>query len=116
MHTLRLDKPLPPSAGDAEKWVKIYYLTPYRWLLRPTITTAVSTAAALFIKDFLGLEEPVKIIPNAIDTEKIKPPEKGEMREDYVLYVGGLVRRRGVHVLIKAAGMLGGWAYSARCL
>lgn len=93
-----------PPAGDAEKWAKISYLTPYRWLLRPTITTAVSSAAALFIKDFLGLEEPVKIIPNAVDTEKFKPPREG--REDYVLYVGRLVRRKGVHILIRAAGIL----------
>ena len=96
-----------PPAGDAEKWVKISYLTPYRWLLRPTVTTAVSTAAALFIKDFLGLEESVKIIPNAVDTEKFKPPEEErDERENYVLYVGRLVRRKGVHVLIRAAGML----------
>jgi len=96
-----------PPIGDESKWSTFSYLTPYRWLLKPTITTAVSTPAALFIKDFLGLKDPIEIVPNAIDTDKFAPLDWGlEEREDYILYVGRLIWRKGVDVLIRAVGIL----------
>ena len=93
-----------PPAGDIDYWLKISYIAPYRWLLRPTIVTAVSTAAANFIQDFLGLKTRVRVIPNAVDTEKFKPGLAE--RDDCILYIGRLVRRKGIHVLIEAFKIL----------
>jgi len=93
-----------PPAGDVDCWLKISYIAPYRWLLRPTIVTAVSVAAANFIQEFLGLKTEVKVIPNAVDTERFKPGLAE--RSDCILYVGRLVRRKGVHVLIEAFKIL----------
>jgi len=93
-----------PPAGDVEYWLKISYITPYRWLLRPTIVTAVSIAAANFIRDFLRIKTQVKVIPNAVDTERFKP--RLVERDNSILYVGRLVRRKGVHILIEAFKIL----------
>jgi len=103
-----------PPAGESDSWTRFSYLTPYRWLLKPTIVTAVSTPAALFIRDFLGLKDTIKVIPNAIDTNKFKPNIKH--REDYILYVGRLVRRKGVHILIKATKILRDMGFTNRVL
>ncbi len=94
-----------PPVGEARSWGKISYIAPYRWLLKPTVATAVSAAAARFAREFFGWKD-VRVIPNAVDCSKFKPLEEREEREDWVLYVGRLVWRKGVHVLLKAAGML----------
>jgi glycosyltransferase involved in cell wall biosynthesis len=93
-----------PPVGGVKAWAKVSYVTPYRWLLKPTVATAVSAAAAQFAREFFGWRD-VKVIPNAVDCSKFKPRSLEE-REDWVLYVGRLVWRKGVHVLVKAAEIL----------
>lgn len=93
-----------PPVGGVKAWAKVSYVTPYRWLLKPTVVTAVSAAAAQFAREFFGWRD-VKVIPNAVDCSKFKPRSLEE-REDWVLYVGRLVWRKGVHVLVKAAEIL----------
>ena len=92
---------LPPT-NDINHWMRISYITPHRWLLKPTLVTAVSNSAADFIRRFLGLKSEVKVIPNAVDTNEFKPYVPLHLREDSILYLGRLVHRKGVHILIKA--------------
>lgn len=94
-----------PPVGDAKAWAKVPYMAPYRWLLKPTVATAVSAAAAQFTRELFGWRD-VRVIPNAVDCSKFKPSEGRGEREDWVLYVGRLVWRKGVHVLVKAARIL----------
>lgn len=60
----------------------------------------------------LGIkEDKVIVVPNGVDTEKFKPPEKGNARDlldlpvdkDIVLFVGALRSIKGVDYLIEAA-------------
>jgi len=92
---------LPPT-NNINHWMGISYITPHRWLLKPTLVTAVSYSAADFIRRFLGLKSEVKVIPNAVDTDEFKPYVPFHRREDAILYLGRLVHRKGVHILIRA--------------
>jgi len=92
-----------PPVGSHDKWAPISYVSPYRWILKPTIATAVSNVAAEFAKRFLGWRN-VKVIPNAVDCEKYRPGDG--KRKNTVLYVGRLVWRKGVHVLVDASRRL----------
>ncbi|MCS7386495.1 MAG: glycosyltransferase family 4 protein [archaeon GB-1867-005] len=62
---------------------------------------SVSKCAASFIENLLGNGAESLIIPNGVDVHRFHPPES-EPDEQVVLYVGRLVHRKGVHVLIKA--------------
>ena len=75
-------------------------------LLRHFISKAnriisVSRCAAFFIENLLGNGVESLVIPNGVDVSRFHPPEL-EPSDNVVLYVGRLVHRKGVHVLIKA--------------
>ncbi len=103
-----------PPIGDPSSWTRYLQLNPYRVLLKPTIVTAVSKSAGEFIKRFLGGNVRLRIIPNAVDPKRFKPG--GFTRKNYILYVGRLVRRKGVHVLIDAFRILRSRGIDARLL
>lgn len=62
---------------------------------------SVSKCAAKFIEKLLGSEVESIIIPNGVNVNRFKPSEK-EADKPIVLFVGRLVHRKGVHILIKA--------------
>jgi len=63
---------------------------------------AVSNAAANFIEHFTPKKN-IVIIPNGVDTDRFNSPEKSNITEKpTILYVGRLVYRKGLHVLIRA--------------
>ncbi len=67
--------------------------------------TAVSNAAAIYIKDLT--DEPVTIIPNGIDVNKYSLlRQEGESNTQTILYVGRLEKRKGVKHLLKAFCLL----------
>lgn len=104
---------LPPF-GDPSSWTRFLQLNPYRVLLKPTIVTAVSRSAGEFIKKFLGGNVRLRIVPNAVDPKRFRPGNFA--RENYILYVGRLVRRKGVHTLIDAFRILKKRGVDARLL
>ncbi len=88
-HTL---PPLPRLTSKA--------LTPFKRVFSKAATiVAVSRVSASFVS--LIYDGPIHVVPNGVDTDTYtpadKPPEKPR-----VLFVGRLVYRKGVHVLIKA--------------
>ncbi|MGB9709652.1 MAG: glycosyltransferase family 4 protein [Infirmifilum uzonense] len=95
---------LPPM-GDFNLWAAASYLTPHRWIIRPTRATAVSKTAAHFLEKFFGWRN-VSVIPNGVDTQRYAPRSMGDFRGDYVIYIGRLVWRKGVQNLIRAARLL----------
>lgn len=62
---------------------------------------SVSKCAATFIENLLGNDVESIIIPNGVNVHRFHPP-KNEVDTSLVLFVGRLVHRKGVHVLIKA--------------
>ena len=94
-------------ASDAKHiWTPIsYVLYPYRrYINKASLITAVSRAAAKFIEYFAKGKE-IVVVPNGVDVERftitmgetISLPE-----ESIILYVGRLVYRKGLHVLVRA--------------
>jgi len=81
---------------------QVYSLTPHRPLLsRARALISVSRAIDSFVEALVGRGVRRIIIPNAVDTDRFRPPPR---RPDghTVLYVGRLVYRKGVHVLLQA--------------
>jgi len=62
---------------------------------------SVSKCAAFFIERLLGNYVESLVIPNGVDVHRFHPPRE-EPIEPTILFVGRLVHRKGVHVLIKA--------------
>lgn len=85
-------------------WNTVSLILPTRYYLQyAQAVISVSRAADVFVESIMGPDFKVRrfIIPNAVDTTKYKPPER-EPEEDVILFVGRLVYRKGLHVLIKA--------------
>ncbi len=70
-----------------------------RLLSKAKAIIAVSRAAARFISRIY--RGPIYVIPNGVDTRRFKP-SKEPCNEPIALFVGRLVHRKGVHVLIRA--------------
>ncbi|MEM0340572.1 MAG: glycosyltransferase family 4 protein [Acidilobaceae archaeon] len=89
---------------DSSIWNMISYLTPTKYYLRYAQTViSVSQEARKFVENIIGDRTNVKhvVIPNGVDSEKYSPPER-EPEENRIVFVGRLVHRKGVHVLISA--------------
>jgi len=85
-------------------WSTISIILPTRYYLGyAQAVISVSRAADAFVESIMGSDFKAKrfIIPNAVDTEKFKPPER-EPEDNIILFVGRLVYRKGLHVLVKA--------------
>jgi N-acetyl-alpha-D-glucosaminyl L-malate synthase BshA len=70
-------------------------------------SAAVTTVSAALREACLALGAPpehVRVISNSVDTETYSPPAADEFarREPLVLFVGSLIRRKGVHTLLEA--------------
>ena len=78
------------------------FLIPLRQLLSSAnVVISVSKAADKFISNFLRNTVKRLIIPNGVDVEKYKPLKKPP-ENPVVLFIGRLVHRKGVHLLLKA--------------
>ena len=87
-------------------WSMVSLILPTRYYLAyAQAVISVSRAADTFVESIMGSDFKVRrfIIPNAVDIEKFKPPER-EPEDNIVLFVGRLVYRKGIHVLVKALG------------
>ena len=79
-----------------------YFLLPYRYYIsKAQVIISVSKAADKFISGFVSGNVKRVIIPNAIDTDRFKPPKKDPITPT-ILFIGRLVYRKGVHVLLRA--------------
>jgi len=78
------------------------FLMPLRQLLSSAnVVISVSKAADKFISNFLKNTVKRLIIPNGVDVEKYKPLKKPP-ENPVVLFIGRLVHRKGVHMLLEA--------------
>ena len=88
-----------------------YIVFPIRTVLRKVDKViAVSSVAAKFIGSFVSSSK-ISIIPNGVDTLKFKPYGSRIYRENFdsdfvILYVGRLVHRKGVHLLVESMSYL----------
>ena len=95
-----------PPVGGVEHWAPTSPMSPYRWIVRPIIGTAVSGAAARFAETFIGWRD-VQVIPNMVDVGRFsRIGGDVPLREDYFVFIGRLVWRKGVHVLLSAVRQL----------
>ena len=79
-----------------------YFLLPYRYYIsKAQVIVSVSKAADKFISGFIKSNVKRVIIPNGVDINRFKPP-KEDPSEPTVLYIGRLVYRKGIHILLKA--------------
>ena len=83
-------------------WQAISYSYPkYRLRLNKVDRIiAVSNAAKRFIQYFTDRED-ILVIPNGVDIKRFKPKEKKEFGKN-LLYVGRIVPKKGLHVLLYA--------------
>lgn len=85
-------------------WGTISLFLPTRYYLPyARAVISVSKAADKFVESVLGSEYKGKryVVPGGVDVERYRPPEE-EPEENYILFVGRLVYRKGLHVAIKA--------------
>jgi len=85
-------------------WNTISLILPTRYYLQYSqAVVSISKAADLFVESIMGSDFKAKryVIPGGVDSNKFTPPEK-EPEDDIVLFIGRLVYRKGLHVLIKA--------------
>ena len=85
-------------------WSIASLILPTRYYLQyAQAIISVSRAADTFVESIMGSDLRARrfIVPNAVDTLRIKPPER-EPEDNIILFVGRLVYRKGLHVLVKA--------------
>jgi glycosyltransferase involved in cell wall biosynthesis len=96
---------------SAEKSTLLFYpiirLLEQNYVKRVSALIAVSKITkALAIKHLNIKEEKINLIYNGVDTEVFRSPSKREEETKYakptVMYVGRMVTKKGIHVLIKA--------------
>jgi glycosyltransferase involved in cell wall biosynthesis len=68
---------------------------------------AVSEMTRKFTIDHLNVnEDKISLVYNGVDVNVFHPPEKAELEEKYsrptIVYIGRIVAKKGIHVLIKA--------------
>ncbi|RLF16167.1 MAG: hypothetical protein DRJ97_01720 [Thermoprotei archaeon] len=80
----------------------LYALTPHRPLLsKADALISVSRAVDLLMSRIVGSKVRRAVIPNAVDIN-VYAPSPREPKDPLVLYVGRLIYRKGVHVLLQA--------------
>ncbi len=85
-------------------WSIASLILPTRYYLQyAQAIISVSRAADTFVESIMGSDLRARrfIVPNAVDTLRIRPPER-EPEDNIILFVGRLVYRKGLHVLVKA--------------
>lgn len=85
-------------------WNTVSIVLPTRYYLQyAQAVISISKAADTFVESIMGSEFPARryVIPNGVDVERFKPPTR-EPDEDSILFIGRLVYRKGLHVLIEA--------------
>lgn len=91
---------------------RLHYRTDLRLLTglalrRAAVITAVSDYTAGLVSSFFSLSEPIRVIPNGIDTEAFSPgAEKGSGGVFRVLVSGNASRRKGTHLIPAIAARL----------
>ena len=86
-------------------WSIASLILPTRYYLEyAQAVISVSRVADEFVESIMGSDFKARrfIIPNAVDTSKYTPPVR-EPEDNIVLFVGRLVYRKGLHVLVRAA-------------
>jgi glycosyltransferase involved in cell wall biosynthesis len=79
--------------------------------LNATLIVTISNYSFEKIQEYYGIKKSkVRIIPNGVDVEKFKPKDTQVMRQQFgldkepcVLFVGSLIPRKGLNVLVEAA-------------
>jgi glycosyltransferase involved in cell wall biosynthesis len=79
--------------------------------LNATLIVTISNYSFEKIQEYYGImKSKVRIIPNGVDVEKFKPKDTQVMRQQFgldkepcVLFVGSLIPRKGLNVLVEAA-------------
>ncbi|MCS7119888.1 MAG: glycosyltransferase family 4 protein [Nitrososphaerota archaeon] len=94
------------ASDEKYLWIPTSYLLyPYRkYINKADVITAVSRAAANFIEHFTQ-EKEILVIPNGVDADRFVCPgslDDPQRKTLKILYVGRLVYRKGVHILIRA--------------
>lgn len=85
-----------------ELWRILSFFLPTRYYLKyAQAVISVSRAADMIVEAIMGDSVPRYIVPNAVDTERFRPPER-EAERKIILFVGRLVYRKGPHILIRA--------------
>jgi glycosyltransferase involved in cell wall biosynthesis len=84
-------------------WQALSYIYPrYRTRLKQVDRIiAVSEAAKRFIEHFTD-EKTITVVPNSIDINRFQPTKKDISDGKNILYVGRVVPRKGLHVLLNA--------------
>lgn len=93
---------------DSKVWSAISYFIPTRYYLRyAQAIISVSGEAKKFVDSIMGGEHTYRhyVIPNGVDTEKYTPPRR-EPSSNRVIFVGRLVHRKGVHVLVNSIPLI----------
>lgn len=66
--------------------------------------TAISSDIKKRVLKFGATPDKIHLIPNGVFVDKFRPPENYQKQTDnpYILYLGSLIKRKGVDILIKA--------------
>jgi glycosyltransferase involved in cell wall biosynthesis len=75
---------------------------------------AVSRFAADSTRELFGLTKPIRVIPNGVDPFEFQPSAPGEVAGATILYVGTLVRKKGVLDLCEVFSRIIGEGHEAR--
>jgi glycosyltransferase involved in cell wall biosynthesis len=71
-----------------------------------TFVATVSEANRRYLAGALGGHERLRLVPNAVDLQRIGPPRSQRPAEQIVLAVGRFVEKKGLEYLVEACGRL----------